>query len=335
MSKYCFIFAPMFNQTHTHTMEVKKIQKFILENPKLTSKEISNKLGIKMNRVAGNRAALKRSGRLKVSDLSKISTQKRKRKLSNKDLKDLVLKLGKKNLHYKEIAKQSGASMATIYRWLGKSKKTKNTYTNENGIYKEMARNKMAKYIVDSDVVGLVPTLPHIACTIEKKILLEEPNYTFLGVECDKPTYNALRKTVRTEKLPITTHYGKISNVIYGEIEGVYAHLILDYCGMLPTFSKELEYAINNKIVKRGGIIAMTFAKPIRGTDSISKYIMDLGGTITNNPNDNRCASDKATEAYFNRIIGSEFDFVEIFNYADDKGNGIGCPMTLIILRRK
>jgi len=210
-----------------------------------------------------------------------------------------------------------------------------NTYTNSDGLNKEIARCKMAKYIIDSDVLGIIPSLPHIACTIEKKILLEQPTQKFIGVEYDKPTCVELAKTIKNENLPISFYYGKLADKIYGQIENAYAHIIADYCGMLPTFSKEIEYAIQNKIVKVGGIIAMTFGKPIRGTDAQSEFIKSLGATITNNPNDNRCMSDKATESYFNRIIGDNFQFVEIFNYSDDKkGNGMGYPMTLVILKR-
>ena len=133
------------------------------------------------------------------------------------------------------------------------------------------------------------------------------------------------------------TYHGNLSDKIYGTIENQYAHVIADYCGMLPTFSKEIEYLINNKVVKHGGVIAITFGKPLRGTDAQTQFIKSLGATITNNPNDNRCLSDKAVEAYFNRIIGDNFNFVEIFNYSDDKkdSKGKGYPMTLVILQRK
>ena len=214
-------------------------------------------------------------------------------------------------------------------------KPKKDGYTNADGENKEIARNKMAKYIVDSGVIGLIPTLPHIKCIIEQKILVDAPTNTFLGVELKKPIYNSMKRVIRKHKLPFKTYRGKIGDKIWGQAKDVYAHMILDYCGCLSSFSKEIEYSINNKIVKSGGIIAITFGKPHRGDSDTTKFIMSLGTTITNNPFDNRCASDKATEAYFNRIIGDNFEFVEIFNYKDDKENGKGYPMTLVILRRK
>ena len=214
--------------------------------------------------------------------------------------------------------------------------KPTNTYTNVSGENKEIARNKMVKYIVDSDVIGLIPSLPHIACTIEKKILQDQPSQKFIGVELHPPTFLELDETVKAEKLPITTYEGKLADKIYGQHEDAYAHIIADYCGELTTYAKEIEYAIHNKIVKNGGIMALTFGKPIRGHSTLAKFIKSLGGVMTNNTKDNRCMSDKAIEAYFHRIIGNDFQFLEVFNYSDDKvdADGNGYPMVLIILKR-
>ena len=276
--------------------------------------------------------------------------------VQNDNVKNIikVLQLIEKKVTYQEISNKLGITTSTINNWKDryvivvsgkpqvvtpkkekKVKKSKNTYTNADGVNKEVARNKMSKYIVDADVIGVIPTLPHIACTIEKKILLEQPNQEFIGVESIKETYSDMKKTIKAEGLPITPYNGKIGDKIYGKTQDTYAHLILDYCGCLPTFSKEIEYAISNKVVKSGGIIAITFGKPHRGKNDMTKFILSLGTTITNNPNDNRCQSDKATEAYFNRIIGDDFNFLEVFNYTDiNEETGKGYPMTLIILKR-
>lgn len=233
----------------------------------------------------------------------------------------------------KEVVETLGNVVASFSKEIEKPKNA-NPY-NDNGLNKELARNKMSNYIVNSDTVGTILSLPFSSCKIEKKILLERPNYDFLGVEFDEPTFNDLKDTVKAEKLPIKTYFGKLGDKIYGTHENTYSNIIADYCGQLPTFSNEIEYAIRNKVVETNGIIAMTFSKPIRGTSNHSKFILSLGGTISNNPNDNRCNSDKATEAYFNRIIGNDFQFVEIFNYTDpNEETGMGCPMTLVILKR-
>jgi hypothetical protein len=203
-----------------------------------------------------------------------------------------------------------------------------NTYHNKDGVNKKAARKLMVKYILSSKVDGLVPTLPHIECAIETKLLSKNKNLSFIGVERELATYEEMKKTIKSNKLPIEPFFGDMGTQLYGKFENTYAHLILDYCGMLPTFAKELEYSVRNNIVKVNGIIAMTFAKPIRGNGQMFDYVKSLGMTISNNEADNRCMSDKATEAYFNKITGFNYTFVEMFNYMDTY------PMTLVILRR-
>lgn len=304
------------------------------------NKDFITKLGINSNQFAGRLVSLGKRGYIEVKKTN-LNPKTISHNTTKKDVKYKIMVDIYNKMPYKVVIEKYGVSNATVGRIkrlmidINFKPKSNNTYSNVNGVNKEIARNKMAKYIIDSDVIGVIPTLSHIACTIEKKILVDQPTQKFIGVEMDKVTYKEMKATVKRENLPFETHCGKISDKIYGQVEDVYAHLILDYCGCLPTFSKEIEYAINNKIVKSGGVIAITFGKPHRGDNAMTRFILSLGATITNNPNDTRCISDKATEAYFNRIIGDNFDFLEVFNYTDIKENGKGYPMTLIILKRK
>lgn len=264
---------------------------------------------------------------------------------------EIILEL-KKGHKIDMISKALDVSISTVYRikkGLTINKEVKelkvvakdtnvstNSYTNADGANKEIARNKMVKYIVDADRSGTVLSLPFSTCAIEKKILVDAPDTKFLGVELNPETYKELKRTVRAEKLPIETYEGKLSDKIYGEVNDTYSAIIADYCGGLGKFGREIEYAVKNNIVVRGGILALTFSKPIRGGKD-AKELLKLGGTITNNVNDNRCKSDKAFEAFFNRICGNDYEFKEIFNYKDDKkdADAHGFPMVLIILKRK
>jgi hypothetical protein len=107
--------------------------------------------------------------------------------------------------------------------------------------------------------------------------------------------------------------------------------LILDYCGHLSTFSKEIEYVINNDILKLFGIMAITFGKPLRGLDSQTAKIKGLAPI---NNGDERCVSDRGIENYFAKITGWNYEVKEIFYYSDKKESGKGYPMTLVIIQR-
>ena len=209
-----------------------------------------------------------------------------------------------------------------------------NTYTNENGLNKEIARVKMVNSIIDSDVEGTILTLPYSTCKIEKKILKHKPNSTFLGVENVKETYNDLRMTVKREELPMETYFGNFSDKIYGALPNTYAHIIADYCGMITTYAKEIEYMIKHNLVKRGGYIFITVAMAIRGAHPLNELVKGLSNTIINNSDDMRCNSYKSIETYINRLIGFDYEFVELFSYSDKKDKGVGAPMVLITLKR-
>jgi len=58
-----------------------------------------------------------------------------------------------------------------------------NTYRNHNGENKEVARVKMTNHVVNSGVVGVVPTLPNTDWIIEQKIANQLPDMSFIGAE--------------------------------------------------------------------------------------------------------------------------------------------------------
>ena len=149
----------------------------------------------------------------------------------------------------------------------------------------------------------------------------------FIGCEIDETTYNGMRLTVKCDKLPIETHLGSISDKIYGVDSNTYAHLILDYCGSVVTFGKEIQYAIDNNLVKVGGTMSVTFCK--RGSSNPNNFIKKLAN-INTNVNDTRGEMERGVEAYFHKIVGWDYEIEEIFNY-QDKGKA---PMMLVRIKR-
>ena len=273
-----------------------KIQKFILKNnDRLTTYEMAEALNVKTIRIGGNKASLKRQGLISVSE-------------ANVSVDKAINKLTKALSPYKL-----------------KKAKGENTYINHDGENKEVARNKMANVIIDSGITGLIPTLPNTGWAIEQKINKGLNNTKFLGIECDEATYVTMRSNLKNTGLNAETRLGYFSEVLYGKIENTYAHLIMDYCGELQTISKELEYTLHNDLVCVGGCICVTFAKPIRGTTPQAEKLKGLAAI---NNADDRCMSDRAIEAYFNKITGWNYQVVEFYYYQDTY------PMTLVIIKR-
>jgi predicted DNA-binding transcriptional regulator len=323
-----------------------EINQFIIENHEtLTQGEIGMLFNVTTKSINCRVSRLREKGLLSkvaksTNKIAKEIAKAKKVNLSKSEIQAFIVDNHKK-MDNKEIAKKLGltlnvirANYATLKRFnrleskTTKVNKTGNSYSNHKGENKERARVKMVNHITNSGVTGTIPTLPNEAWTIEQMINKINPNNNFVGVESNPKTFKIMKSTLRKLKatgIVGSVHSGMINEVIYGKIEDTYAHMILDYCGNLATITKEIEYAIQNDIVKVGGVMAITFAKPIRGTD---KESMKLKGLASANNSDDRCDSDRATEAYFHKITGWNYEVSEFFYYQDTY------PMTLVIIKR-
>ena len=337
-----------------------KIQKFIISNPTLSSQEIAKKLNVNSNIVAGNKATLTRQKNLGVDNVIKTDEVVKVKKVIKTDEEKKVIQRAYNKAYYE--AKRTKAIVADVVeenevkivltdeekkarqraynkRYQNKKKgvvadvvekiEPQGLFTNGDGIEKSKSRIIATNYIIDSGVVGDIATLPANNCYAEMLIHSAIPEMTFTARERKKVTLLEMRKVIRENNLPITSKLGDISEIIYGQRKNKYAHMYLDYCGELTSFEKEIKYAVKEKLVAKRGYIIITLGKPLRDKKNSTKWIKELGVTKTNNVNDNRCLSDKSIEAFFYNLIGSNYDFVEQFNYMDTY------PMIMIVLRRK
>jgi hypothetical protein len=292
------------NQAMQNINEV--IQARLIANPKLDRKALAIELNTTDNTVRANFISL-------IS--KKIIVNYKTIKKVNKAIESI----GSVFDVVKEAKKQAKKQV----------KKENNTYVNHDGVCKEEARVKIVNSIVESGVIGLAASLPNTGWVIEQAINNKVKGIEFIGVERKKVTFNKMRTNLRNLKkdtdIKGETYFGNIGDILYGKLENTYAHLILDYCGNLATISKELEYCINNDVIKLNSIMAVTFAKPIRGVDFQSDKLRQLGAI---NNTDDRCQSDRSVEAYFYKICGWNYQVVEFFYYKDRY------PMTLVIIKR-
>jgi hypothetical protein len=275
----------------TYKMELTTLEQFIVDNHKtMTNKEMGLATGNSSQIVCAKQTWLIRKGIVEGNFVPKKKV----------GLKDTLNKLTNIN---KEILK---------------AVKVKNTYSNAEGVAKEGCRDKIENRIAESGIVGLILTLPYIFCTMEKKLLAMNKNFTFLGVEKLAETYKAMASTIRREKLPIIPYKGEIAEKIYGVCRETYAHLILDYCGCLSSFSYEIEYALKNKLVPINGTIHITFLKNLRATTGMHQRVVALSNTIVSNGNlDTRSASEVSIRSYFDKVCGFDYELQEVHFYRD------------------
>jgi len=264
-----------------------EIQSFILKNYLVkTKEEMISDLQVTKQKFGGNMATLKKHNKIN--------------------------KLALKSL---ELMRDINSDYTSI----------ENKYSNADGVKKQSARIKMMRGIKDSGVKGIIPTLPYKTCTLQQLIDGMANGNTFIGCERDEATYNAMVDTINTYSLPIEAYHGLIGDMLYGKKEDSYAHLILDYCGVLDTFANEIKYAMDNKLIQVGGTIAVTLSKIGIGNKNgivgelLSKFPKGMFGDIND--------TELGAKLFFNSLLGDNYEIEEFYNYQDVKKDANGQPI--------
>jgi hypothetical protein len=279
------------------------IQKFIIKNPTMLSADVAEKFEVGTMTVSANRSILVRQGLI-----AKAIAVVKKVKVTNVKVNNVM-------------------DVATALIEKGKGE-----FGNVKGVFKKEARQKMVDAI---KVIGTTLSLPFEDAIIEKKILDEvSKKMTFIGYEWDKNIFWNLCKTIGNDKLPINPVFGSIGEAIFKATKDTYANLILDYCGVLDTFAKEIEFAVNNDIVQKDGIIAITLSK--MGISNNTGVIGEIFNSMPMNLfNTNISETELGIKLFLNKILTKNYSVETVFNYRDIKENGNqGMPMILIIVRR-
>lgn len=185
------------------------------------------------------------------------------------------------------------------------------------------ARQVMAKHIgTHAKVKKPILTLPFKLWEMEKLV----QNYTgklFTYVACEK------NLDVFIEMCNNSKKYGKNNELYHGLIgdkieiatEGKYSHLILDYCGVLSSFSREISLSVINNVVEVGGTISITLQKGRDSSDILDKCY-EASDKTTNKTED-------AIRTFFKSLcLISNFEVVDELIYCDKT------PMMLTVLKR-
>lgn len=199
-------------------------------------------------------------------------------------------------------------------------------FNNVNGENKKQTRVIIHDAFQPNDKPSL--SLP-FECDLERLILSKYPNQKFIGFEKYKNVFDKGLKIIENNYLPIDLILGNINDYIKSSKTETFGNLLLDYCGSFLTNAETIRYAVENDLVVRGGIIAITSLRANRGkkTEQKQKYYYD---TINNNGGDNRCQSDKDNETYLHKLCGinNKYSLEQVFYYKDRSS------MVLYILRR-
>ncbi len=175
-------------------------------------------------------------------------------------------------------------------------------YVEKNFESKDDIRKIVANYIFESGLVGVVPVLPHFDWLGEVVInKLTDKNF-YLGIANDIDVFKGA--TVQKELLGIngTMVLGDMLTILKKYQSNSFAHIIMDFCGVLPIQIGTLEYAMKNDLVQVGGYIFMTVQRTVRKVvngyaDEYMSYV-NMNTPDTNMTN-SEFANDKMINARF------------------------------------
>jgi hypothetical protein len=281
----------------------KQVQAFIKDNVTLSNQELATKLNVPLRTISGNVAAMK-------------SAMTRANKETN--LPNVKRKYNKKSISIVEQV---------------------SNFPNIKGEHKDEAREKIVSEIKKSGLkYGKILTLPASEFKIEKTIFDEvSQKFSYVGVEKEKDEFFKLLHNLAVKQFVMTPIYGSISEQIFKAKEDDFSHLILDYCGQLDSFAKEIIYAIQNNIVAKNGTIAITLNRRITlasGYSFSDTIYSDMLGLRNIKEVEKGNLVRVALNIFLERICGLNYAIIDTFEYCDMKGKKKGSNMVLAIVKR-
>jgi hypothetical protein len=209
-----------------------------------------------------------------------------------------------------------------------KKKHSKNgKYFERDYESKQNIRNEIAKRIFASGVFGVIPVLPHFDWLGEIAINeLTDKNY-YLGIADDELVVKGA--TIKKELLGINGEMvlGDMFEVLKKYPSNSFAHIGMDFCGVLPTQIDCVKYAMENNLVQVNGYIFLTVKRVVRLCKN--GYMKEYNTyRAMNTPDTNLKDSDYANGEFLKVNLLDNYELVDTIKYET------GSLMTFYVIKR-
>ena len=203
-----------------------------------------------------------------------------------------------------------------------------NAYRQKNEGKKDFVRNEVAKLIYDSGIYGVVPCLPHIDCFGEVAINKLTDKNTYVGIGNDKLVVEAMTLKKELLGLSMETYYGDMLSYLQQFNSTSFAHIGMDFCGVMPIQIYSVVYAIENDLVPIGGYLFLTFQRIVRKVKNgyyaeLWNMFKELKPSYLDMPK-----SDFANGMLLTFVIGDKYKLVNEIRYQS------GVPMIFYAIKR-
>jgi hypothetical protein len=214
--------------------------------------------------------------------------------------------------------------IATLHKLVSKKN---GAYEDKHYKIKEENRIEMANMVYESGLYGLIPSLSHIDCLVERKLQALTDKNTFLNIDRDEMVVEGARLTMQKYGLKGTAVCGDMLNVMKNYGENDFAHIFMDFCGSLPIQGSTLDYVIENNLVKVGGYIFLTISNAVRNV--VNGYSKEFNEYRTYHSSQMGISKSYfANEMLLISIMGNKFK--KVIN----KPYQTGSPMLFYVMQR-
>ena len=229
---------------------------------------------------------------------------------------------------YIGITSQSIEKRFGDHKYNNKNKHLKNgKYFERDYDSKKNIRKEVAKRIFASGVFGLIPVLPHFDWLGEVAIdKLTDKNY-YLGIADDDLVVKGA--TIQKELLGINGEMvlGDMFEVLKKYPSNSFAHIGMDFCGVLPTQIDCVKYAMENNLVQVGGYIFLTVKRIVRYCTNDNMKVYNMFRAM-NTPDTNLVDSDYANGKFLEANLLDNYELVDTEKYQT------GSPMVFYAIKR-
>jgi len=211
-----------------------------------------------------------------------------------------------------------------------KNKHSKNgKYFERDYDSKQKIRDLVAKRIFASGVFGVIPVLPHFDWLGEVAIdELTDKNY-YLGIADDDLVVKGA--TIQKDLLGINGEMvlGDMFEVLKKYPSNSFAHIGMDFCGVLPTQIDCVKYAMENNLVQVGGYIFLTVKRIVRYCTNDNMKVYNMFRAM-NTPDTNLVDSDYANGKFLEASLLDNYELTD----ADTIKYQTGSPMVFYAIKR-
>jgi hypothetical protein len=205
---------------------------------------------------------------------------------------------------YKEVENYRKAYLKSL---------SKNAYVDKDFEGKNDVRKRVGELVSESGVFGLIGCLPHFDWLGEVFINKYSKNNTYLGIANNLNVFSGANIKKDLLGLVGSMAFGDLYDVISQYPSNSFAHINMDFCGVLPKQAKSVAYAIDNDLVQVGGYLFLTFTQRVRKVVK-GDYAL-IFNTYRKMNNTKMTNSDFANDELLKDLMGDKFTLVEKIPY--------------------